>query len=130
MLKTSVFLLYWLAILTGVAGLVAGGVPLLKYALARWRDPDFDYYSNFGMVSTAGNLVILSLMLLIFVHISYVIRGGFQPSLKKPVSSGKQQPDSSRPATSNSQPVETSKEQPAEETPDERLARLINVQKE
>ena len=130
MLKASVFLLYCLAILTGVAGLFTGGVPLVRYMLARWHNPAVDFDNNFGFISTAGNIVILSLMLLIFVHVSHVVRGRFRPSLKKPVTAGKQQPDSSLSANSNLQPAETPKEQPAEETPDEKLARLINVKKE
>jgi hypothetical protein len=130
MLKAVVFVLYWLATLTGVAGLFAGGIPLVNYALARWRNPAFDYYSNFGLISTAANVIILSLMLLIFVHISYVIRGGFRARPKKPGASAIQPPDSSLPANSISQSAETSKGQPAEETPDEKLARLINVKKE
>ena len=131
MSRALVFLLYCLAVLSGVEGLVVGGVPLVNYALTRWRDPGYDFYSNFGMVSTAASIVILSLILLIFVHISYMIRGRFHPHLKKPVSFGKlPPPDSSLIAKSFSQPAETPKEQPAEETPDEKLARLINMKKE
>lgn len=130
MLRVFVFLLYGLAVLAGVAGLFAGGVPLVNYALARWRSPAFDYYSNFGLVSTAGSFIILSLILLIFVHVSYVIQSRFRASLKEPAPFNKQRDDSSPPANSISQPVGTSKGPPAEETPDEKLARLINVKKE
>jgi hypothetical protein len=129
MSRALVFLLYGVAVLIGVAGLIIGGVPLVNYTLMRWRDPTYDYYSNFGMVSTAVNIVILSLLLLIFVHISHVIRCRFQSNPKKPVLSSKQQTGSSLPANSISQPAETSKDQPAEETPDQKLARLINMKK-
>jgi hypothetical protein len=128
--RVLVFLLYGLAVLTGVAGLIIGGVPLVNYTLMRWRDPTYDYYSNYGMVSTAVNIVILSLLLLIFVHISHVMRCRFQSNPKKPMLSSKQQTGSSQSAKSILKTVETPKEQPAEETPDEKLARLINMKKE
>lgn len=123
-------MLYWLAILTGVAGLFAGGAPLVKYAMQRWRDPAFDFYYNFGYIATAANTFILSTILLIFVHISYVIQRGFRATSKKPGASGKQPREPSLPANSISQAAGTSKEQQAGETPDEKLARLINVKKE
>jgi len=127
MLKIFIFMLYFLAVLTGVAGLIAGGVPLVNYALERWRDPEFDYYSNFGLVSTAGNIITLSLMLLIFVHVSYVIQRGFRATPKKPESPGRLQLNSSLSPDPISPPVEPQKKQPAAETPDEKLARLIDV---
>jgi hypothetical protein len=129
MLKASVFLLYCLAVLTGVAGLFAGGYPLATYVLARWRSSAVDYELNFDFISKALDVFILSIILLIFVNISHVICCRFRRNSKKPVSSGRRKPDSSLPANSISQPAETSKEQPAEETPDEKLARLIIVKK-
>jgi len=129
MKATLVFLLYGLAVLTGVAGLFAGGVPLVNYALAHWHNPAFDYYSNFGMISTAGNLIILSLILLIFVHVSHVIKRGFRANPPKPDSSGKQRHASPLPANSISQPAGTAEPMPAKETPDEKLGRLISVKK-
>lgn len=130
MKATLVFLLYGLAVLTSMAGLFAGGVPLVNYALARWHDPAFDYYSNFGMISTAGNLIILSLISLIFVHISHVIQRGLRANPPKPDSSGQQQHDVSLPANSISRPAGTAEPMPVNETPDEKLGRLISVKKE
>ncbi len=129
MLKASVFLLYCLGVLTGVAGLIAGGIPLATYVLARWRNPSVDYELNFDFISKALNVFMLSIILLIFVHTSHVIYCRFRRNSKKPVSSGGRKPDSLLPANSISQPAGTPNEQPAEETPDQKLVRLVNVKK-
>lgn len=130
MLRAVAFLLYSVAILTGVAGLIAGGIPLATYILARWRNPSVDYELNFDFISKALNVFMLSIILLIFVHVSHVIRSRFRNNPQKTVSSGKPQPDSSPQAKSIPQPAEAQKKQPVEETPDEKLARLITVKKE
>ena len=130
MSRALVFLLYGLAILTGVTGLFAGGVPLATYIMLRLRNPAVDYESYFDFISKALGIFMLSIILLIFVHVSYVIRSRFHPKPKTPVSFDKQQPDASMLVKSTSQPAGNPKERSAEETSDEKLARLISPKKE
>lgn len=131
MLRAIVFLLYCLAVLTGVGGLFAGGIPMAEYAWARWHNPSVDYVLNFDFISKSLHIFMLSIILLILVHVSYVICHRFRRNPKKLLSSGRQQPDSSLASKPISQLAETQKEQPVEQTPDEKLARLlIDVKKE
>lgn len=124
MIRTIIFLLYCLAILTGVTGLLAGGIPLVTYALARWHSPAFDFTSNFGFIATAFSMVILSIMLLIVVHISHVVGGGFPINRNKPVSRDKLPPDSPPPTAPP--PAVTPKAPADEESADAKLSRLLN----
>ncbi len=63
------FVLFWLARLAGLIGLVAGGKSLLKYALARLKDPYFDSFSYNDLVFSGGVIFLLSLLVLIFVEV-------------------------------------------------------------
>jgi len=80
MLRLSRFLLYCLAVFVGVAGLLEGGLPLLKYTIKRLEGNYFDAYvllSSYDRFSSEV-ILILSLMLLIVVHIGHVLAGGLR----------------------------------------------------
>jgi len=68
MAKTYRFLLFWLARLAGIIGLIAGGKSLAKYAVARFKDPYFDSFSYNDLVFSGGVIFLLSLLVLIFVE--------------------------------------------------------------
>ncbi len=83
------FLLYCLAVLIGVAGLLEGGVPLLEYTYARLAGNDIDAYAVLSSYDRFSSevILILSLMLLIVVHIGHVLAGGLRFSkTEKPAS--------------------------------------------
>jgi hypothetical protein len=118
--RAAIVTLYVLAITTGVGGVLAGGIPLATYALARLKNPGFGYYANLPLISTAENTLIFSLMLLIFVHIGHVLGAGLRRPAPKP--------DSSAHNHAPANPVSWQSEAPQrrkEETADERLARLL-----
>ena len=66
--------LFWLARLAGLIGLVAGGKSLLKYALARLKDPYFDSFSYNDLVFSGGVIFLLSLLVLILVELCKNVR--------------------------------------------------------
>jgi hypothetical protein len=89
MLRLSRFLLYWLAVLVGVAGLLDGGIPLLKYAGERLAGNHYEAYLALSSYDRFSEEVIfmLSLMLLILFHLGHVLAGGLRfPKPEKPVS--------------------------------------------
>jgi len=125
------FLLYWLAVLIGVAGLLNGGLPLLKYAIKQLEgnnfgaDLDLDSYNPFP----SEIILMLSLMLLILVHIGHVLAGGLRFT-----KSGKVVAPEIQPGVLSQTPPRTSNPSPSESVPpvavdivavDEKLARLV-----
>ena len=77
MFRLFSFLLYGLAVLVGVAGLLVGGVPLVEYLVKRLAGDNLDAYlilSSYDRFS-AEVMVILSLMLLILVQIGHALTG-------------------------------------------------------
>lgn len=73
MSKALIFLFYGVATLAGMGGLLAGGIPLIAYAWARWQNPELGYYANLALVSSAENTLLVSFILLVAIHISYVV---------------------------------------------------------
>jgi len=127
------FLLYWLALLAGVTGVLVEGISLLKNWVQRLEDPDYSYLLSAYDYFSAEVIFLLSLMLLIVVHIGHVVGGGLHISRsKKPVSSGKQPDDPPLTAGSTSQSLEPpgTPAQADKETADEKLARLLKQKKE
>lgn len=82
MLRLPRFLLYCLAVFIGVAGLLEGGAPLLKYTYERLAGNDIDTYAVLNSYDRFSSevILILSLMLLIVVHIGHVLAGGLRLS--------------------------------------------------
>jgi hypothetical protein len=78
MLRLASVLLYGLAVLVGVGGLLTGGVPLVEYAAKRLAGNNLDAY----LILSASDrfysevTLVLSLMLLILVHIGYTLTRG------------------------------------------------------
>jgi|SRR5665213_1364374 len=133
MLKIIRCLLYSLAIFTGVAGLVAGGVPLAKYALQYLRDREYDYYFDANYLYPPGIIFLLSLLLLIFVHIGLMMGKGISPaSSPKPDPSVKPAEAAPAPAGEISPPTKTAgtTAQAELETADKKLTRLLNQNKD
>jgi len=131
MIKLVRILLYWLARVAGVIGLVAGGKSLGKYALARLNDPYFDSFSYNDLVFSGGVIFLLSLLVLIFADVGHSLNsrtGGAghsgspsQPFLPpaKPAEAG----PLPRPAPATDPDVERA-------SADEKLARLLKRKKE
>jgi hypothetical protein len=100
MLRLFCFLLYCLAVLAGVTGLLAGGMPLVEYTVKRLAGNDFDAYLILSASDrfSAEVIVMLSLMLLILVHIGHAVAGGlyFKESEKNVAVKGERErpPDS------------------------------------
>ncbi len=69
MTRCYCFVLFWLARVAGLIGLVAGGKSLVKYALARLKDPYFDSFSYNDLVFSGGVIFLLSLLVLILVEL-------------------------------------------------------------
>jgi hypothetical protein len=133
MLKVPRLLLYWLAVLAGVTGVLAEGISLFKNWMERLADPNYSYLLSAYDYFSAEVIFLLSLMLLIVVHIGHVVGGGFHLSgSRKPVSSGKQPGDSPLSAGLTSQSPEPlgAQAQADKETADEKLARLLKQGKE
>lgn len=130
MLRLSRFSLYCFAVFIGVAGLLEGGVPLLKYAVERMKGDYFDAYTVLSSYDRFSSEVILllSLMLLLVVHIGHVLAGGLRftksgKSIPPDVPSGGPQRKSPKEST----PSSTSDPAPASvsvESADEKLAHL------
>ena len=74
------FLLYCLAVFIGVAGLLEGGLPLLRYTIKRLEGDYFDAYTVLSSYDRFSSeiILILSLMLLILVHIGHALAGGLR----------------------------------------------------
>ena len=126
------FLLYWLAVLAGVAGVLVEGISLLKNWKERLFDPDYSPLLSSYDSFSAEVIFLLSLMLLILVHIGHVVGGGLHISRsRKPVSSGKEPGDASPSAVLVSQPLEPlgAQAQTDKETADEKLTRLLKQKK-
>ena len=134
MLKAIRCLLYGLAISSGVAGLFAGGVPLVKYAAFQWfHGPESDLYDDPNYLFSPEVIFLLSLIVLIVAHASLVLGRGIPPaSLPKPGSSGKSTEDSPAPASEISRPAKLAGTigRTAQEAADEKLAQLLNQKKD
>ncbi len=122
MAKIYRFVLFWLARLAGIIGLLAGGKSLGKYAVARFKDPYFDSFSYNDLVFSGGVIFLLSLLVLIFVEVARnggrsVEAGVVTPTEAKPMR--KESPVVAPGALPVAEPVETV------ESPDEKLARLV-----
>ncbi len=122
-------LLYCLAVFIGVAGLLEGGVPLLKYTYERLAGNDIDAYAVLSTYDRFSSevILILSLMLLIVVHIGHVLAGGLRfTKTEKPVSLRAQSAGlTSRSLKPPEAPAQTDKA-----TADEKLARLLKQKQE
>lgn len=127
------FLLYWLAVLAGVTGVLVEGVSLLKNWKERLFDPDYSPLLSSYDFFSAEVIFLLSLVLLIAVHIGHVVGGGLHFSRsRKPAASGNQPGDAPPSADSASQSREPlgASAQTDKETADEKLTRLLKQKKE
>jgi len=96
MLRLIRFLLYCFAVFIGMAGLLEGGIPLLKYTAERLAGHNYEAYMELSAYDRFSSeiIVILSLMLLLLVHIGHVFAGGLrwskpgQPELPEMQSNG------------------------------------------
>jgi|SRR5208337_4036904 len=133
MLRLIRLLLYWLAVLAGVTGVLVEGLSLLKNWTQRLEDPNYSYLLSAYDYFSAEVIFLLSLMLLIVVHIGHVVGGGLLISKsKEPVSSGPHQGESPK-STSLTSPSPETLGAPAQidkETADEKLARLLKQKQE
>ena len=125
MMKTIRRLLFGLAISTGVAGLVVGGVPLGKFAYEWLKDHEYGYYYDPNFLFSPEVIFILSVILLVFVYISHLVGKGIYIAGETP-SDPPKPPAEAAPATADkavppaAAPVETA---------DEKLARLLDQKK-
>ena len=80
MLRLIRFLLYCFAVFIGAAGLLDGGIPLLKYTVERLTGHSYEAYMELSVYDRFSSeiILILSLMLLILVHIGHVFAGGLR----------------------------------------------------
>ncbi len=125
-------MLYWLAVLAGVTGVLVEGISLLKNWMERFN-PDYSPLLSSYDFFSAEVIFLLSLILLIVVHIGHVVGGGLHISRsRKPVLPGKQPGDSSLSAGLTTQSLEPpgAPAQADKETSDEKLARLLKRKKE
>lgn len=132
MLRVIRFLLYWLAVLAGVTGVLVEGISLLKNWMERFN-PDYSPLLSSYDFFSAEVIFLLSLILLIVVHIGHVVGGGLHISRsRKPVLPGKQPGDSSLSAGLTSQSLEPpgAQAQTDKETADEKLAQLLKQGRE
>ena len=124
MSKWLIHCLYSLATLAGLAGLVAGGVPLISYAWERWHNPDYGYYANLPLLSTAENTLLISFLLLILIHVSRVVcRQAENASTAKPATM-----HPAPPCGETSPPPLPTPSAPPTETADDKLSRLLKSQ--
>lgn len=126
MLKIIRNVLYGLAIVTGVEGLFAGGVPVAKYLLEMLHDSDYSHYYDTSYIYEPGMIFLLSLILLIGVRICFALDGRIRPvNPSEEVPSGKK-PAAPAPAKDVSPPSGAA-ETPAqpEKSADEKLTRLL-----
>jgi hypothetical protein len=115
-------LLYSLAISTGMAGLLAGGVPLAKFALQYLHDHEYGYYYDANSLYLPEIVFLLSVILLVFIHISFQIGKKIYPAdPPKPESSAKPTENSTAPANDIFQPAKSA---------EEKLARLLKQQRD
>jgi hypothetical protein len=118
-------LLYWLALVAGLIGLVAGGRLLAKYAVARFNDPYFDSFSYNDLVFSGGVIFLLSLMLLIFTDLARTLSGFAPPGPGKtaaiPAPPGEIAKFGGATPPATPAPIA----EPDRESADEKLARLL-----
>ncbi len=137
MLRLASVLLYGLAVLVGVGGLLTGGVPLVEYAAKRLAGNNLDAY----LILSASDrfysevTVVLSLMLLILVHIGCTLtRGSNASKSEKPEAikdrladrAGFPQPEPGKPMSRPEPPPAAAELDQA----DEKLAPLMKKSKE
>ena len=128
MLKIIRYVLYGLAILSGVAGLLAGGLPLAQFARERLQAEDSarDYYDT-TYLHAPEIIFLLSLILLVGVCIGLALEKGISPA---------EPPRSEKPAgpqRTEAAAISASKETPAppsKETADNKLSRLVKGEKD
>lgn len=131
MLKIIRYVLYSLAILTGVSGLFVGGVPLVKFLWEMLHDYEYRYYYDTHYLNEPEIIFLLSLILLVGVRIALALDKGIRPAHSPDhVASGKQTA-ASAPANEVS-PSPVAAETPAQpvESADEKLTRLLNQKKD
>ena len=122
-------LLYWLARLAGVVGLLAGGKSLGKYALARLKDPYFDSFSYNDLVFSGGVIFLLSLLVLIAVEMARSLERSIWTTSPGFGGSGAAKPVGNRgkpiesPADTAAEPAATGNVET--ESPDKKLVRLV-----
>ncbi|HTB83995.1 MAG TPA: hypothetical protein VK742_10105 [Candidatus Sulfotelmatobacter sp.] len=128
MLKIIRYVLYGLAILSGVAGLMVGGLPLAQFARERLQAEDSarDYYDT-TYLHAPEIIFLLSLILLVGVCIGLTLEKGISPA---------NPPRSEKPAElqrTEAAAISAAGEIPAPQTSesaDEKLSRLLNREKE
>jgi hypothetical protein len=122
--------LYGAAIAAGVAGLIAGGDPIARYVLDELRDYQYhDYYETSNYLQEPEIIFLLSMILLVGVSIAIRLDKGIQPASVLPAASSTKEPG--RPAGTETVPPSGTAEVPTTpgETADEKLARLLNRNK-
>jgi hypothetical protein len=133
MLKLLRTLLYWLARVAGVIGLVAGGKSLGKYALARLNDPYFDSFSYNDLVFSGGVIFLLSLLVLIFADVGHSLGKNSRPFPAE--NSGEKAKPAPPPAKTTGpapliSPAPGSEPEGDRESADEKLERLLKQKNE
>ena len=128
MLKTIRGFLYGLAILAGVTGLIDGGIPLVKYAMELWRDPEYSSYYNTNELNAPKIILLLSLIFLACVRISLSLDRKISPAIPAdPIKKGDVCATAKEIIPNLASPETIA---PPAETPDERLTRLLSQKKD
>ncbi len=118
-------LLYWLAMVAGLIGLAAGGRLLIKYALARFKDPYFDSFSYNDLVFSGGVIFLISLMLLIFADLARTLGRAFPPGDAKPGTLPAIPGETGKSVAPASPAAPAPAPEASRESADEKLARLL-----
>ncbi len=131
MLKIIRIVLYSLAISTGVAGLFVGGTPLVKYAWQWLHDHEYGYYYDPNYLFSPEVIFILSVILLVFVHISFLVGKNIHATgSEKSDSPAKPVENSNSTAEKDLSPTQVAATTAPTETADEKLARLLRQKKD
>lgn len=127
MLKIIRWILYSLAILTGVLGLIVGSIPLVKYVSEMLHGDEYSDFSDMRYLAEPEIILLLSLILLTGVRICLALDRKIPPAgpadaIKKVEAFATAKANILAPASS--EPIA-----PPAESPDEKLTRLLNQKK-
>jgi len=124
-------LLYGLAVLSGVAGLLIGGLPLAQFARERLHTDDSarDYYDT-TYLHAPEIIFLLSLILLVCVCIALALEKGISPAEPTRSEATEKPPEPQRKEAAVTSISGENAPPPSKETADEKLSRLLNREKE
>ncbi len=129
MLKIIRTVLYGLASATGLAGVLVGGDPLVKYLWEMLHDSEYRYYYDTHYLYEPEIILLLSLILLIGVRICFALDKGMRPA--NPADAGPPGKAPVTPASANEiSPAAAETPAPPVESADEKLTRLLNPKKD